>query len=38
MPKLKEVTELLDADSTLGEQITVFKESETDSHFVDTST
>ena len=38
MPKLKEVTELLDADSTLGEQITVFQESETDSHFVDTST
>ena len=38
MPKLKEVTELLDADSTLGEQITVFQESETDSPFVDTST
>lgn len=38
MPKLKEVTELLDADPTLGEQITVFQESETDSPFVDTST
>ena len=37
MPKLKEVTELLDADSTLGEQITVFQESETDSPFVDKS-
>lgn len=30
MPKLKEITELMEADPTLGEQITVFEEKEID--------
>ena len=30
MPKLKEITELMEADPTLGEQITVFEEKELD--------
>jgi len=30
MPKLKEITELMEADPTLGEQIAVFEESESD--------
>mgnify|MGYP000984651901 FL=1 len=28
MPKLKEITELMEADPTLGEQIVVFEENE----------
>ena len=30
MPKLKEITELIEADPTLGEQMTVFQELETE--------
>ena len=30
MPKLKEITEIMEADPTLGEQITVFEEKELD--------
>ena len=30
MPKLKEITELMEADPTLGEQIDAFQEPESD--------
>jgi segregation and condensation protein B len=30
MPKLKEITELMEADSTLGEQIAVFEDKNSD--------
>ena len=35
MPKLKEITELMEADPTLGEQIVVFEESEPDDTNID---
>ncbi len=35
MPKLKEITELMEADPTLGEQITVFEEKELDDTNID---
>ena len=35
MPKLKEITELLEADPTLGEQIVVFEENERDDTNID---
>ena len=35
MPKLKEITELMEADPTLGEQIVVFEENEPDDTNVD---
>ena len=35
MPKLKEITELMEADPTLGEQITVFEEKEIDDTNID---
>ena len=35
MPKLKEITELLEADPTLGEQIVVFEENEPDDTNID---
>ncbi len=35
MPKLKEITELMEADPTLGEQITVFEEKEIDDNNTD---
>jgi hypothetical protein len=31
MPKLKEITELMEADPTLGEQIEAFQESDSES-------
>ena len=37
MPKLKEITELMEADPTLGEQITVFEEKELDDTNTDSS-
>ena len=35
MPKLKEITELIEADPTLGEQIVVFEENEPDEPNID---
>ncbi|HIF82389.1 MAG TPA: SMC-Scp complex subunit ScpB [Candidatus Marinimicrobia bacterium] len=35
MPKLKEITELMEADPTLGEQIVVFEENEPDDTNID---
>ena len=35
MPKLKEITELMEADPTLGEQIVVFEENESDDTNID---
>jgi len=35
MPKLKEITELMEADPTLGEQIAVFEENERDDTNID---
>ena len=35
MPKLKEITELMEADPTLGEQIVVFEENEPDETNID---
>lgn len=35
MPKLKEITELMEADPTLGEQIVVFEENEPDEPNID---
>jgi len=35
MPKLKEITELMEADPTLGEQIVVFEENERDDTNID---
>ena len=35
MPKLKEITELIEADPTLGEQMTVFQELETKHRLID---
>ena len=35
MPKLKEITELMEADPTLGEQIVVFEENELDDTNID---
>ena len=35
MPKLKEITELIEADPTLGEQIVVFEENEPDDTNID---
>ena len=35
MPKLKEITELMEADPTLGEQIVVFEENEPDDTKID---
>ena len=37
MPKLKEITELIEADPTLGEQMTVFQELETEHQYIDLS-
>jgi len=37
MPKLKEITELIEADPTLGEQMTVFQKPETGPQFIDPS-
>ena len=37
MPKLKEITELIEADPTLGEQMTVFQKPETGPRFIDPS-
>ena len=35
MPKLKEITELMEADPTMGEQIVVFEENERDDTNID---
>ena len=37
MPKLKEITELVDADPNLGEQIAVFEETDKSNELYDTS-
>ena len=37
MPKLKEITELMEADPTLGEQIVVFEENEPDDTNIDST-
>ena len=37
MPKLKEITELMEADPTLGEQIVAFEENEPDDTNIDSS-
>jgi segregation and condensation protein B len=37
MPKLKEITELIEADPTLGEQMTVFQKPEIGPQFIDPS-
>ena len=36
LPKLKEITELMDSDPSLGEQIAVFKDEPTDNDTKDT--
>ena len=35
MPKLKEISEIIDSDSTLGQQISVFKDEKLEQHTVD---